>query len=169
MEKRGNRPTGSSACSGWRWTFLPSSRCNSPWSTLTGPCFTSPSVWLSVPEGPVLIYAHHFLPQGILLLDISAFLPNFYHLFSESRHREWHFFPNKLLLNATPAQGLAPHRTVATQQVGHTPRAHLTPPSPSLVCVNLFLCLYSQQQQKVKKVKPSFLFCLVKALIRQNS
>lgn len=90
VQKRGNnRPTGSSARSGWRWTFLTSSRCSSPRSALTGPCFTSPSVWLSAPEGPVLIYAHHFLPQGTLLLpDISAFLSNLYHLFSGSWHRE---------------------------------------------------------------------------------
>lgn len=58
----------------------------------------------------------------------------------------------------------------ATQQAGPTPRVHLTQPSPSLVSVNLLLCLYSQQQQqKVKKVKPTFLFCHVKALLQQNS
>lgn len=89
-----------------------------------------------------------------------------------------------LPLNATPEQGLTPtegripsqdngHPALpdrAPQRAGPTPKARLTQPSPSLVSVKLLLCLYSQQQQqKVKKVKPVFLFCRVKALIQQNS
>lgn len=65
-----------------------SRRQEAPGSSWMGPCVTRP-VWLSVPEGPMFIYAHHFLPQGTLLLpNISALLPNFYHLFSRSWRRE---------------------------------------------------------------------------------
>lgn len=73
-----------------------------------GPCAPRP-VGLSVPQRPVFIYAHHFLPPGILLLpNISALLPDFCHLFSRSWCREWELFPSRP--KVTPEQGLAPQR-----------------------------------------------------------
>lgn len=95
-------------------------------------CWAVPApVCLSVPEGPVFIYAHHFLPPGAQLLpNISALLPNFCHLFSRSWHREWEFFPSRLLLEVTPEQ-----------DSGHQPA--WPRPSPSPVPLTLTLSLFA--------------------------
>lgn len=118
-----------------------------------GPCVTRP-VWPSVPEGPTFIYAHHFLPQGTLLLpNISALLPNFFHLFSRSWRREREFFPNRLLLKVTPEQGLAPPEgQVPLQDSGHS--AGL-PPSFSQSC---FCNSYtvSVRNNNKRKLNPTF-------------
>lgn len=136
-----------------------------PGSTWMGPCVTHP-VWLSVPEGPMFIYAHRFLPQGTLLLpNISALLLNFYRLFSRSWHREWKFFPNRLLLKVTPEQGLTPTEgQVPLQDSGHP--ASLTPSfSQSCFCNSYTV---SVRNNNKRKLNPTFLFCHVQALIQQN-
>lgn len=138
----------------------------------TRPCFACPSVWLSMPEGPVFIYAHHFLPQGTLLLpNISAFLPNFYHLFSRSWRREWDFFPNRLLLNVTPEQGLTPPRRSDTltgqwplcpSRQGHPAgwpypqSASYSTFSKSCFCKSLTMSLRNNNNKKSRKLNPPF-------------